>query len=426
MSKTATIIIGVVIGAVLLGGVGYLGYYYGSNTNTNTTTTTTSSTTSSSTTSSTTTTTTPVTPTQLMLQTTTSMNDSGLLPLLQTGFEQVHPEYNLTYLCYATGTVLANAGNGLASVVIVHSNSSEWDFLNHTQPTNGYTPSSYHGKGIFRVTFAYNYFVIVGDAASDPANVANCTTGAQAFGSIFSAAQNGTCNFVSRNDTSGTNNAEITLWKAATYPGNITKVCPSGIITNSSWYFGTGQGMMPTLQIANNFEPEGNLSGSAKPTYTIVDMATWFNAINKTFVNYMTNYTNPYNSSTDLKNTYSVEAVDPTQFLPGAINYAGAKAFIYFMAEQAQQIMANYIIYANGVANHVFTDYLVWGNGTAGSKIFNNTEPPNTCYLYDDIMNGAFTARMVSDGVAGASDVSPSTSMPVLAALPAFLGRKEN
>ena len=190
MPKTSTIIIGVVIAVIIVGSVGYLGYYIGNTTKANTTTTTTTSTT-------TTTTTNTTTPTVLRLQTTTSMNDSGLLPYLQTGFDQTYPQYNLTYQCYATGTVLTNAGNGLCDVVIVHSNASEWDFLNHTQ---GYSANSYHGKGIFRVTFAYNYFLIVGDKGQDPANVSSCSNGTQAFWNIYWAARNGNCNFISRND----------------------------------------------------------------------------------------------------------------------------------------------------------------------------------------------------------------------------------
>ena len=128
------------------------------------------------------------------------MNDSGLLGYLLPLFEDAYG-YTVEVTSAGTGKAIANAQNGNADLLLVHSKSQEEDFV-----AGGY---SYVLPGFDRerLTFMYNYFVLCGPSA-DPAGVKEAATVKDAFAAIA----DGKHAFVSRGDQSGTHTKEISLW----------------------------------------------------------------------------------------------------------------------------------------------------------------------------------------------------------------------
>jgi tungstate transport system substrate-binding protein len=217
----------------------------------------------------------------IRLSTTTSVNDSGLLPALQKRFE-AETGYELDIISNGSGAAIALGKSGDADVLLVHSKAAEDTFV-----ASGY--------GIKRIPFMHNYFVIAGPAA-DPANVVSVKTAVDAFKLI--AYKEAT--FVSRGDNSGTNAAELKIWSLA------------GITPKGSWYVSAGAGMGACLNIAG----ETN-------AYILTDKATYL------ATKAQTDLAIKLGESDDLKNTYSLIAVNPAKN-PG-INAKGAQAFIDFM-----------------------------------------------------------------------------------------------
>jgi tungstate transport system substrate-binding protein len=172
----------------------------------------------------------------ITLASTTSTEQSGLfghlLPLFEakTGIE-------VRVVAVGTGQALLLGERGDADTLLVHDRAGEDAFV-----ANGY--------GVDRRDVMHNDFVIVGPKA-DPAGVAGSTDVAAALAAI-AAAQ---APFASRGDDSGTNRAELRLWRAA-------GVDPEA--TGADWYRETGSGMGPTLNTA---------AGMA--AYTLTDRATW-------------------------------------------------------------------------------------------------------------------------------------------------------
>ena len=136
----------------------------------------------------------------IRMSTTTSVNDSGLLAYLLPLFEEAYG-YTVEVTSAGTGKAIANAQNGNADLLLVHSKSQEEDFVD-----GGY---SYVLPGFDseRLTFMYNYFVLCGPSA-DPAGVKEAATVKDAFAAIAE----GKYPFVSRGDQSGTHTKEISLW----------------------------------------------------------------------------------------------------------------------------------------------------------------------------------------------------------------------
>jgi tungstate transport system substrate-binding protein len=234
---------------------------------------------------------------------------------------------------------------------------------------------TYAGQGIFRVNFAYNYFVIVGPT-TDPLGISNSTkyptalNSTQMFKLIYTAGQSGSpsgVTFVSRGDNSGTYTKEVSIWKAIKdWNTTVGSTSPYGWLKNvglDSWYIQTGQGMGPTLTIANQ-----------KSAYVMTDYGTWLK-MRSTLTNLKVVSGLELN---DLKNTYSVIAVDP-MLHPNA-NFDLAKKFIYFMCQDAQNIIGNYTI--NGEL--VFYKHVN----------YNGTSP--TFSSLDDVYTGIFGANLAN------------------------------
>ncbi len=178
----------------------------------------------------------------IILATTTSTRDSGLLDFLLPKFYAVS-QVRINVVALGTGAALDTARKGNADLVMVHAKSLELEFVEE-------------GHGIHRVEFMYNSFVLLGPD-SDPAGVKNAGSITEAFSLIYSSKSL----FVSRGDNSGTNVRELSLWALA----NVT-ISPTDTTwaSQNQWYIESGQGMSATIRIAIE-----------KEAYTLSDKSTW-------------------------------------------------------------------------------------------------------------------------------------------------------
>jgi len=157
----------------------------------------------------------------VILSTTTSTQDSGLLDVLVPLFEQ-KTGYAVKTIAVGTGQALALAARGEADVVLAHAPALEKKYVAD-------------GKMLDRRLVMYNDFVIIGPAA-DPAKIKGMTKVADAMKAIAAAG----ARFVARGDNSGTHALERALWKLA------------GVVPQGAWYIEAGQGMGATLGIADD------------------------------------------------------------------------------------------------------------------------------------------------------------------------------
>jgi tungstate transport system substrate-binding protein len=170
---------------------------------------------------------------QMILATTTSTQDSGLLDELVPRFED-ESGCSVKTVAVGSGEALELGEKGNADVLLVHSPEAEQEFMDG-------------GHGVSRKAVMHNDFVVVGPS-DDPAGIKNGTSATEAFTRIAKAE----APFASRGDESGTNTKELSLWDAA------------GIEPKGDWYIETGQGMGETLTIA-----------SQKQAYTLSDRGTY-------------------------------------------------------------------------------------------------------------------------------------------------------
>jgi tungstate transport system substrate-binding protein len=223
----------------------------------------------------------------VILSTTTSTQDSGLLDVLVPLFEK-QTGHTVKTISVGTGQALVLAAKGDADVALAHAPSLEKKYVAE-------------GKLLNRRLVMYNDFVIIGPK-DDPAQVKSAKTALAALKLI----QQSKARFVSRGDNSGTHNLEKSLWKQA------------GIEPKGDWYIESGQGMGATLGIANE-----------RNAYTLTDRGTYL-ALGK-------RVTLPILIEGDrvLLNIYSVMEVNPAN--GPRVNTIGGKAFADFMlSPQAQ------------------------------------------------------------------------------------------
>ena len=158
---------------------------------------------------------------ELILATTTSTQDSGLLDVLIPMFEDQY-DYKVKTIAVGSGQALEMGARGEADVILAHSPKPEEEFMAA-------------GNGESREPVMHNDFIIVGPE-DDPAGIANAESAAEAMALI---AESG-ARFLSRGDESGTHSKELSLWAAS-------EIDPAG----QGWYEETGQGMGATLNIAS-------------------------------------------------------------------------------------------------------------------------------------------------------------------------------
>ena len=230
----------------------------------------------------------PANPT-LILATTTSTQDSGLLDVLIPLFE-AQTGYKVQTVAVGTGQALKMGEEGNADVLLVHAPSSEKTFMDN-------------GFGKDRVLVMHNDYIIVGPAA-DPAGIKGMPV-IDAYKMISASG----ATFVSRGDDSGTHKAELALWKKAELDPKTDK---------PAWYLETGQGMGASLTIANE-----------KGAYIMTDRATYL--ANK--ANYQLEIL--VEGDNALLNVYHVITVNPDKW--PKVNYEGAMAFLNFLIDPATQ-----------------------------------------------------------------------------------------
>jgi tungstate transport system substrate-binding protein len=226
----------------------------------------------------------------VLLATTTSTQDSGLLDVLLPLFER-RTGYAVKTVAVGTGQALALATRGEADAVLAHAPAVEKTYVAG-------------GKLRNRRPVMYNDFVVVGPA-EDPAGIKGLVRATDALRRIAGTRSR----FVSRGDRSGTHGLELALWTQA------------GIAPRGSWYLESGQGMGQTLGIAGE-----------RGAYTITDRATLLAFRKRITLAILLEHDRP------LLNLYSVMTVDPAS--GPRVNAAGGRALADFMvAPEAQAVI---------------------------------------------------------------------------------------
>lgn len=231
---------------------------------------------------------------RLILATTTSTEDSGLLDYILPVFEE---EYGVTVdvVAVGTGQALELGANGDADVVLVHARAREDAFVEE-------------GNGTERYDVMYNDFIIVGPA-DDPAGIAGMESATEAFAAIAE----GEAIFISRGDDSGTYSKELSIWEAA------------GIEPEGDWYISAGQGMGAVLGMADEFQG-----------YTLADRATYVARLAEGLALEILVEGDPI-----LFNPYGVIPVNPEKH-PG-VNDEMAQVFVEWLTSlETQELIASY------------------------------------------------------------------------------------
>lgn len=239
--------------------------------------------------------------TVVILSTTTSTQDSGLLDVLVPLFEK-KTGLTVKTISVGTGQALALAARGEADVTLAHAASLEKKYVAEGKMTN-------------RRLVMYNDFVIIGPP-DDPAKIKGSAKALDALKRIAESQSR----FVSRGDRSGTHVLELALWKQA------------GVEPKGAWYIESGQGMGQTLGIAND-----------RRAYTLTDRATYLAFAKRVDLPILVEKDRP------LLNIYSVMEVNPAN--GPRVNVAGGKAFAEFvLAPETQDVIRTFGIDKYGQA----------------------------------------------------------------------------
>jgi len=224
----------------------------------------------------------------IILATTTSTQDSGLLDVLIPMFEK-KTGYFVKTIAVGSGQAMAMGQKGEADVLLVHSPAAEKKFV-----TEGY--------GVNRRIIMHNDFIVVGPG-EDPAKIKGTKSTLDSFKKIAASG----ALFLSRADKSGTHSKEMGIWKAA-------GMNPEG----QKWYQQTGLGMGQTLNVT-----------SEKKGYTLADRGTYLALKKNLALNILAE------GDAILLNVYHVIEVNPAKF--PKVNVAGGKAFADFMVSKEVQ-----------------------------------------------------------------------------------------
>jgi len=229
----------------------------------------------------------------VILATTTSTQDSGLLDVLVPLFEK-ESGLQVKTISVGSGQAMKMGERGEADVLLVHSPDAEKKFMSD-------------GFGASRRLVMHNDFVILGPVA-DPAKI----KGSKAAEAMKRIAQTGAL-FASRGDNSGTHAKEKGLWKSA-------GVDPEG----QKWYQQTGLGMGQTLNVA-----------AEKKAYILTDRATYLSLKKGLGLEILVE------GDGKLLNIYHVIELNPAK--SPKVNAQGGKAFADFMvAKKTQEIIGRF------------------------------------------------------------------------------------
>lgn len=233
-------------------------------------------------------------PVTVVLATTTSTQDTGLLDILIPAFEKANPGVKLKPIAVGTGEALAMGRRGDADVLLVHAREAEDAFMAQ-------------GHGVLRLDVMHNDFLLVGPAA-DPAGA----KGKPILEALQLVAASKAA-FVSRGDRSGTHVRELSLWKR-------TPIEPAG----QSWYVEVGQGMGAAARIA-----------SEKQAYILIDRGT-FLALGRTL-----DLVAISEGSDELLNRYGVIVVSPTTH-PGVKAREARLLAEWLVSPQGQRLIGEF------------------------------------------------------------------------------------
>jgi tungstate transport system substrate-binding protein len=226
---------------------------------------------------------------RLVLGTTHTVQDSGLLEPLVAAWENSDNAHHLSAIVAGSGEILTMARNGDLDVLLTHSPDDELAFI-----------AAGHGEA--RLPVMYNDFVVLGPAA-DPARAADA---ADAPGAL-AAVQRARAAFISRGDDSGTHRKELAL------------LAHAHIVPQWPGYVEAGTGMADALRIAQQ-----------RQAYILADRATYEKLRNE-----LTQLRVVHEGDKRLRNQYSVIVVD------SANNVAGARAFAEWLrGSDAQRLIA--------------------------------------------------------------------------------------
>jgi tungstate transport system substrate-binding protein len=230
---------------------------------------------------------------QVILATTTSTQDSGLLDFLLPIFHE-QSDYIVKTIAVGTGKALKMAEEGNADVLLVHAPSAEKELMEN-------------GFGINRYLIMHNDFIIVGPP-SDPTQIKAISSASRAFEKI----NNTQSTFVSRGDNSGTHKKESSYWQEL------------GISPGSDWYIESGQGMGATLRIA-----------SEKSGYTLTDRATFLANQEALDLSILVEGDN------SLLNVYHAIVVNPQKW--PRVNFEGAEVLAsFFISQEIQDLIGSF------------------------------------------------------------------------------------
>ncbi|MEN8172288.1 MAG: substrate-binding domain-containing protein [Chloroflexota bacterium] len=228
---------------------------------------------------------------EIILATTTSTYDSGLLDVLIPVFED-QSGYQVKIIAVGTGKALAMGREGNADLLLVHAPPDEEIFMAE-------------GYGSLRLLVMHNDFIFVGPD-DDPAGIQPLIEPDQVLARIAANQEI----FVSRGDDSGTHKKELIFWEQA------------GISPGGDWYLESGQGMGATLMIA-----------SEKGGYTLADRSTYLFLRENLLLDIL------IEGSPPLMNIYHVMLVNPDRW--PEVNADGAKALAeFFISKGGQEIIA--------------------------------------------------------------------------------------
>jgi tungstate transport system substrate-binding protein len=234
----------------------------------------------------------------IVVASTTSTQDSGLFEYLLPLYKQ-KTGVTVKVIAQGTGQALDTGRRGDADVVFVHAKSAELQFLAE-------------GQSVKRYPVMYNDFVLIGPK-SDPAGI----KGMKDVGKAFQTIKDKQASFISRGDRSGTNIAELQLWK------------DSGIDIDKDkgpWYKSIGQGMGAALNTAG-----------ASDAYVLSDRGTWINFKNKGDLQILVE------GDKRMFNQYGVMLVNPEKH-PNVKKELGQQFIDYLISPEGQKDIANYRI----------------------------------------------------------------------------------
>lgn len=233
-------------------------------------------------------------PVPVILATTTSTQDTGLLDVLVPAFERAQPAIRVKAIAVGTGEALAMGRRGDADVLVVHAREAEDAFMAE-------------GHGLLRYNLMHNDFVLVGPP-TDPAGIRGREIGAALAGIARAGVT-----FVTRGDRSGTHTRELALWKQA------------GVgVPTGSWYLEAGQGMGATARIA-----------SEKQAYTLMDRGS-FLALQASLSLVIVS-----EGSEELLNRYGVIVVSPSAH-PGVRAAQGKTLADWLVSAEGQKLIGEF------------------------------------------------------------------------------------